>query len=87
METFQLLEQKIEVLYSHTLTIAVLVAVTLLYVVRTNQSQPGGVKAPYVGFRSALEPAWLVRLRYSKEASSWVKDGYAKVFHLDMVSY
>lgn len=80
METIQLLEQKIEVLYPHMMTIAVLAAATLLYIVRAAiQSQLGGVKAPCVGFRSAFEPAWLVRLRYSQQASSWVKDGYAKV--------
>lgn len=80
METIQLLEQKIELLNSHTLTIAVIVVATLLYIVRAVQCQPDGVKAPCVGFRSAFEPAWLVRLRYSQQASSWVKDGYAKVF-------
>lgn len=25
-----------------------------------------GIKAPYVGYRSFFEPAWLVRLRFSK---------------------
>ena len=80
METVRLLERKIEVLNSHTLTIAVIVIATLLYVARAIQSQPDGVKAPCIGFRSVFEPAWLVRLRYSQQASSWVKDGYAKVF-------
>lgn len=79
-ETIQLIEQEIEVLYQHSLTIAVIVAATLFYIVRAIQSQLGGVKAHRVGFRSAFEPTFLVRLRYSKQASLMIKDGYSKVF-------
>lgn len=78
-ETIQLIEQKAEVLYQHSLTTTVVVAATLFYIVRAIQSQLGGVKAHRVGFRSAFEPAFLVRLRFSTKAFPMIKDGYSKV--------
>lgn len=38
-----------------------------------------GVKAPYVGYRSIFEPAFLVRLRFSKGALPQITEGYQKV--------
>ena len=78
-ETVRLIEQKGEVLYQHSLTTIVVVAATLFYIVRAIQSQFNGVKAHRVGFRSIFEPAFLVRLRFSKQAFPMIKDGYAKV--------
>lgn len=37
------------------------------------------VKAPFVGYRSILEPTFLVRLRFSKGALPQIADGYHKV--------
>ncbi|KAH7389952.1 cytochrome P450 [Pyrenochaeta sp. MPI-SDFR-AT-0127] len=36
------------------------------------------VKAPVVGYRSSLEPTWLVRLRFVRGSQSILKDGYYK---------
>ncbi len=38
-----------------------------------------GVKAPFVGYRSILEPAFLVRLRFAKGALPQITEGYRKV--------
>lgn len=38
-----------------------------------------GIKAPYVGYRSIFEPAFLVRLRFSKGALPQINEGYRKV--------
>ncbi|KAF7513028.1 hypothetical protein GJ744_011294 [Endocarpon pusillum] len=35
-------------------------------------------KAPYVGFRSVFEPAWLVRLRFARGAIPMINEGYEK---------
>ena len=78
-ETIQVIEQKMEVLDQRTLTIAIVVAAIFFYIVRAIQSQPSGVRAHSVGFRSAFEPPLLVRLRYPTQASSLIKDGYSKV--------
>lgn len=37
------------------------------------------VKAPYAGYRSIFEPAWLVRLRFSGGALPQINEGYEKV--------
>ena len=37
------------------------------------------LEAPYVGFRAAYEPRWLVGLRFSQGASSMIEEGYRKV--------
>ena len=37
------------------------------------------IKAPYVGFRSIVEPVWLVRLRFAKGALPIINDGFQKV--------
>lgn len=39
-----------------------------------------GVKTPYVGYRSVFEPAWLVRLRFSRGARPMINEGYQKVW-------
>ena len=39
-----------------------------------------GMKVPFVGFRSAFEPSWLVRLRFSRGALPMVQEGYRKVY-------
>lgn len=39
-------------------------------------------KAPYVGYRSFLEPTFLVRLRFFQGAQEIVSDGYRKVSSL-----
>lgn len=38
-----------------------------------------GIKAPYAGYRSIFEPAFLVRLRFSKGALPQINEGYRKV--------
>jgi Flp pilus assembly pilin Flp len=38
-----------------------------------------GVKAPFAGYRSALEPSFFVRLRFSRGALPMINEGYQKV--------
>lgn len=38
------------------------------------------VKAPIVGYRSFLEPGWLVGLRFSRRSGPMVREGYHKVY-------
>ena len=39
----------------------------------------GGVKAPFVGYRSKWEPGLLVRLRFLTSGRSMIMDGYNRV--------
>lgn len=41
-----------------------------------------GVSAPFVEYRSSLEPGLLVRLRFATGAPRMIKEGYSKVSHL-----
>ncbi|POR31677.1 Cytochrome P450 monooxygenase [Tolypocladium paradoxum] len=38
-----------------------------------------GVSAPFTGYRSPLEPGFLVRTRFATGASTIISEGYAKV--------
>lgn len=78
-ETVQLMEQKTELFYQHSLSTTVLLVAISVYTVRAIQSSFGGVKAYKVGFRSPIKPAFLVRLRFSTKAFSMIKDGFSKV--------
>lgn len=78
-ETVQLVEQKAEAFYQHSLSTTLLLIAISFYIVRAVRSSFGGVKAYKVGFRSPIEPAFLVRLRFSKKAFPIIKDGYSKV--------
>ena len=50
-----------------------------VFVTRTIIPTFNGVKAPFVGYRSILEPTSLVRLRFSKGALPQITEGYRKV--------
>lgn len=40
-----------------------------------------GIKVPFVGYRSFLEPTWFVRLRFVWAGGSIINEGYQKVSH------
>lgn len=67
-----------EILYS--ITVAQLLATTFLslVVVSSIQNRPS-VKAPFAGYRSWLEPTFLVRLRFLTNARDILTSGYEKV--------
>ena len=76
-------EQSVETLHQHPLSWSILGAIISIYIARVIQSHFGGIKAPVVGFRSAWEPAFFVRLRFSKGALPMISEGYQKV---DLIS-
>lgn len=58
----------------------ILLALATLTVVEiVSQFSDDKLKAPFMGYRSALEPRWLVRLRFSRGALPMVQEGYRKV--------
>src|SRR4051812_18053636 len=67
-----------EMLYS--ITVAELLATTFLslLVLSSIQNRPL-VKAPFAGYRSWLEPTFLVRLRFLTNARDILTSGYQKV--------
>lgn len=56
--------------------LAIVVVVRLFFQAFDNKKP----NAPFVGYRSAFEPRWLLRLRFSKGAMPMVQEGYRKVF-------
>ncbi|KAF3480659.1 P450 monooxygenase No.2 [Arthroderma uncinatum] len=58
-----------------------IVALTSIYLLQNFLSTWGEFKAPFVGFRSAWEPRWMVGLRFSTGALSQVNEGYEKFKH------
>lgn len=57
----------------------VLVGVLSLYLTSVIKSSFLGVKAPFVGYRSWLEPGWLVRMRFIRGSRPIIRQGYSKV--------
>ena len=57
----------------------ILVGLVTIIVVRLIIQKFNGVKAPFAGYRSALEPAFLVRLRFSGGALPMINEGFQKV--------
>lgn len=53
---------------------------TVLIIKALLQTFNNGMKIPFVGYRSAFEPSWLVRLRFSRAALPIIQEGYRKVF-------
>jgi hypothetical protein len=52
---------------------------SLLYLINVLRAYLFSVKAPVVGYKSILEPAWLVRLRFIRGSRSIIKEGYQQV--------
>jgi hypothetical protein len=68
----------IHIIFSSTVTELCIFASILLGLFYTIHSQPR-VKAPYVGYRSWLEPTFLLRVRGLTSCKSIVAAGYEKV--------
>ncbi|KAG4429038.1 hypothetical protein IFR05_015481 [Cadophora sp. M221] len=66
------------VLPSDPLTSIVLIGAAFLVVRSILALTSRGIKAPYAGYRSMFEPAFLVRLRFSKGALPQIDEGYRK---------
>lgn len=59
--------------------LGILGVLSVVYLLQTLVASSHSFKAPFVGFRSWLEPKWLVGLRFSQGALTQVNEGYAKV--------
>jgi hypothetical protein len=57
----------------------ILVGLVTIIIARTIIQKFNGVKAPFAGYRSALEPSFLVRLRFSRGALPIINEGFQKV--------
>ncbi|GBF67140.1 ent-kaurene oxidase P450 [Trichophyton mentagrophytes] len=55
-----------------------IVAILSLHLLRTFKESLFGVKAPVVGYRSFIEPKWLLRLRFVRGSMSIIRGGYSK---------
>lgn len=58
---------------------AVLFIWCLWFAAKSSAKSKYVLKAPYAGYRSIFEPAWLVRLRFSKGARPQINEGYRQV--------
>ena len=54
-------------------------ALACVYLLQSSLAESKTFKAPFVGFRSAWEPKFLVGLRFSNGALTQVTEGYTKV--------
>lgn len=64
---------------SSTKTTALLVGAVIFLAWRLLKNVLFNVKAPYAGYESSWEPAWLISFRCSREAPRLIDEGYQRV--------
>ncbi|KAK5637323.1 hypothetical protein RRF57_013035 [Xylaria bambusicola] len=67
--------------YNERTLALVVVGILSLYLTSVIKPSFSSVKAPFVGYRSWLEPGWLVRLRFIRGSRPIIREGYSKVFN------